>query len=169
MLRPPDPRRVERLLGDDGDSVVALVPVTPQDALPDTVGAVVARSVGLGRRTVAPDERWDDASGAFVAPASPVDLRARRQVLLALTAPSERLVVIGLDRLGRPAEVVWWTRVADLERVTVEPARLLGLATEALVVAVPEGLFRFVLARPDRRSGHELAARLRSGVRYSDG
>lgn len=167
VLRPPDPRRVERLL-DDGDDVVALVPVTPQDALPDTVGAVVARSVGLRRRTVAPDRRWDSAVDAFVAPVPLIDLRPRRQVLLALTGVSDRLLVIGVDRFGRPVEALWWSQVAALERVAIEPSRLLGVATDALVIAVSGGLWRFVLARPHRRSGRELAARLGTGVRYSD-
>lgn len=168
MLRPPDPRRVERLLGG-GDDVVALVAASPYGVIADTVGAVIARSVGLGRRTVAPDERWDSATGAFVAVASPVDLGGRRQVLLALTAPSERLVVIGVDRLGRPVDVVWWVPVADVEGVSMEPVRLLGVATEALELTVPDGRLRFVLARPDRRSGHDLAARLGPGMRYSGG
>jgi hypothetical protein len=166
VLRPPDPTRVERLLGD-GERVVAAVPVTPQGALPDTVGAVVARSVGLRRQTAAADQRWDDATDAFAASAPPVDLRARRQVVLAVTAPSARLLVVGTDRFGRPAEVVWWSEADDLEHVSIEPARLLGVATEALVVTVPGGQWRFVFARPHRRSGHELAARL--GVRGPSG
>lgn len=168
MLRPPDPRRVELFLGD-GHRVVALVPATPQDALPDTVGAVVARSVGLRRRVDAPDQHWDAATETFVSPTPPVDLRARRQVLLALTSPSDRLLVIGVDLLGRPLEVLWSSPVADLDHVSVEPVRLLGVATDALVVAVQGGLWRFVLARPHRDTGRDLAARLHDGVRYSDG
>lgn len=168
MLRAPDVRRVERLLGVD-DHVVALVPATPHDALPDTVRAVVSGAIGLRRRSAATGACRDDTTDAYAVPAPPVDLGTRRQVLVALTSPSDRLVVIGVDRLGRPVEVVWWSAAADVGHVAVAPARLLGVATEELVVAVPGGQWRFVLARPHRRSGRELAARLGAGVRYSEG
>jgi len=168
-MRRPDPRRLERLLGD-GDHGVAIVAATPHGALPDTVAAVVARSVGLRRRPSPSPQRWDPTAEAFVDSVSPIDPGRWQQVLLVLTEPSDRLVVIGLDRLGRPVEALWSGQVDDLADVCIEPARLLGLATDALVFSVPpDGPWRFVLARPHRRSGRELAARLARGVRYSGG
>jgi hypothetical protein len=167
-MRTPDPRRLERFLGD-GDEIVAVVPATPCGALPATVAGIVARSLGLARLPASAPRRWDCTADAFVEPTSVVDPR-RRQVLLALTGVTDRLMVIGLDRLGRPAEVLWSTQVTDLAAVSVEPARLLGVATDALVFSAAPGCSRrFVLARPHRRSGRELAARLTRGVRYSDG
>lgn len=168
MRRAPGPTRVERLLDEE---VVTLVPVTPHGALPDTIGAVVARSLGLQRRPAPRHLRWHDATGAFTAlapPEPPVDLGNRRQVLLALTA-SHRLAVIGADRLGRPLEVLWSCPVAAIERVAVEAARLAGIATDALVVDGPDGSWRFLLTRPHRRSARALAATLGSAVRYSEG
>lgn len=168
-MRRPDPSRLERLL-DDGEYVVAVVAATPHGALPDTVAAVIARSLGLRRRPATSQRRWDRTADAFVASASPIDPGRRRQVLLVLTEPSDRLVVMGLDRLGRPVESLWSGQAGDLADVCIEPARLLGVVTDALVFSVPpDGPWRFVLARPQRRSGRDLAARLAMGVRYSGG
>ncbi len=169
MLSSRDLERIEGFL--DGDArVLACVPATPDGAVPDTVGAVLARSFGSVPSARRSRRRWDPEEAAFFAEVPPVDLGSWRQVLVVHTASPDRLVVVGVDALRRPVAEVWSVALAAIADVTTEPIRLHGIATDALVVSVTgAGPLRFALARPHRRAGCDLADRLGAAARVARG